>query len=339
MPESIGGYYANGQLHWALKIPDGLSLLLHLTPNGYVTGLSSAPPADRPSLVTVVHLAFDTMVGLGFGLLLLGAWLALAWWRHRAAPRSVWFLRATAVSGVAAVVAMESGWIVTEVGRQPWIVYGVLRVSDAVNPAPGLGLGAGGRGRGVRRAVGSDRVRAAAAGPQPPGAGRAAGERRHWVQGGLTMATTLLALMWASVTVYALLAGADFGAGAWDLLSGRTGPGARRRALIEHAIGPVWEANHVWLIFVLVLMWTAFPPAVRRGVVDPVHPADPGGAGGHRPGLGLRVPQGGHRGGGSSGSSGPRSRSPRWSRRSSWARWPAGWRPAGSRPGWPAGTW
>jgi cytochrome bd ubiquinol oxidase subunit II len=74
------------------------------------------------------------------------------------------------------------------------------------------------------------------------------------------VATTLLALMWASVTVYALLAGADFGAGAWDLLSGRTGPGARRRALIEHAIGPVWEANHVWLIFVLVLMWTAFPP-------------------------------------------------------------------------------
>jgi len=74
------------------------------------------------------------------------------------------------------------------------------------------------------------------------------------------MATTLLALMWASVTVYALLAGADFGAGAWDLLAGRTGPGARRRALIEHSIGPVWEANHVWLIFVLVLMWTAFPP-------------------------------------------------------------------------------
>ena len=74
------------------------------------------------------------------------------------------------------------------------------------------------------------------------------------------MAITLLVLMWVSVTVYALLAGADFGAGAWDLLSGRTGPGARRRALIEHSIGPVWEANYVWLIFVLVLMWTAFPP-------------------------------------------------------------------------------
>ncbi len=74
------------------------------------------------------------------------------------------------------------------------------------------------------------------------------------------MALTLLVLMWVSVTVYAVAAGADFGAGAWDLLSGRTGPGARRRALIEHSIGPVWEANHVWLIFVLVLMWTAFPP-------------------------------------------------------------------------------
>jgi cytochrome d ubiquinol oxidase subunit I len=141
VPESIGGYFSGGQLHWALKIPDGLSLLLHLSPSGYVTGLQSAPADDRPSLVTVVHLAFDTMVGLGVGLLLLGAWLALAWWRHRQPPRSVWFLRATAVSGVAAVVAMESGWIVTEVGRQPWIVYGVLRVADAVNPAPGLDWG------------------------------------------------------------------------------------------------------------------------------------------------------------------------------------------------------
>jgi cytochrome bd ubiquinol oxidase subunit II len=76
----------------------------------------------------------------------------------------------------------------------------------------------------------------------------------------MTFAITLLALMWASVTAYALLAGADFGAGAWDLLAGRAGPGAKRRALMEHSIGPVWEANHVWLIFVLVLMWTAFPP-------------------------------------------------------------------------------
>src|SRR5487761_859796 len=75
----------------------------------------------------------------------------------------------------------------------------------------------------------------------------------------MSAALAVLALTWVSVTAYALLAGADFGAGAWDLLAGRRRPGARRRALMEHSIGPVWEANHVWLIFVLVLMWTCFP--------------------------------------------------------------------------------
>jgi cytochrome bd ubiquinol oxidase subunit II len=69
----------------------------------------------------------------------------------------------------------------------------------------------------------------------------------------------VLAIMWTAVTAYALLGGADFGAGIWDLLAGSRDRGAPRRALIEHAIGPVWEANHVWLIFVLVLLWTAFP--------------------------------------------------------------------------------
>jgi cytochrome bd ubiquinol oxidase subunit II len=71
----------------------------------------------------------------------------------------------------------------------------------------------------------------------------------------------ILAIMWTAVSAYALLGGADFGAGIWDLLAGGRTAGAPRRALIEHAIGPVWEANHVWLIFVLVLLWTAFPPA------------------------------------------------------------------------------
>jgi cytochrome d ubiquinol oxidase subunit II len=70
----------------------------------------------------------------------------------------------------------------------------------------------------------------------------------------------VLAVIWLAVTAYALLGGADFGAGAWDLLAGRRAAGAPRRALISRAIGPVWEANHVWLIFVLVLLWTAFPP-------------------------------------------------------------------------------
>ncbi len=77
----------------------------------------------------------------------------------------------------------------------------------------------------------------------------------------MILADVVLVLMWLGLTAYTLFAGADFGAGVWDLLAGRAGPGAPRRRLIEHAIGPVWEANHVWLIFVLVVLWTGFPPA------------------------------------------------------------------------------
>ena len=67
--------------------------------------------------------------------------------------------------------------------------------------------------------------------------------------------------LWLGVTAYAILAGADFGAGFWDLVAGGAARGARPRALIDRAITPVWEANHVWLIFILVVLWTAFPEA------------------------------------------------------------------------------
>jgi cytochrome d ubiquinol oxidase subunit II len=73
------------------------------------------------------------------------------------------------------------------------------------------------------------------------------------------LANLALIVMWVGLTCYALFAGADFGAGAWDLLAGSAERGAARRKLIEHSIGPVWEANHVWLIFVVVLLWTCFP--------------------------------------------------------------------------------
>jgi cytochrome d ubiquinol oxidase subunit I len=140
-PEALGGYYSGGTLHDAIKIPDGLSLLTHFNPHSVIQGLDAVPLDDRPSLVTVVHLSFDSMVGIGFGLLLLGAWLAWAWWRHHDHPKSKWFLRAVAVSGLAATLAMELGWVTTEVGRQPWIVYKVLRVSNAVNPEHGIQYG------------------------------------------------------------------------------------------------------------------------------------------------------------------------------------------------------
>lgn len=75
----------------------------------------------------------------------------------------------------------------------------------------------------------------------------------------MTLADVLAAVMWIGVTAYALFGGADFGAGFWDLLAGGARRGERQRALVEHSIGPVWEANHVWLIFILVVMWTSFP--------------------------------------------------------------------------------
>ena len=75
------------------------------------------------------------MVGIGTALLLLGAWLGFVWWRRREIPRTPWFLRAVAVSGVGAILALWFGWIVTEVGRQPWIVQGYMRTEEAVTEA------------------------------------------------------------------------------------------------------------------------------------------------------------------------------------------------------------
>ncbi|MFL5905140.1 MAG: cytochrome d ubiquinol oxidase subunit II, partial [Solirubrobacteraceae bacterium] len=77
----------------------------------------------------------------------------------------------------------------------------------------------------------------------------------------MTSADIVLAVLWIGITAYAILGGADFGAGLWDLLAGRSEPGRRPRALIDRAITPVWEANHTWLIFDLVVLWTAFSPA------------------------------------------------------------------------------
>ena len=86
-------------------------------------------------------------------------------------------------------------------------------------------------------------------------------------------ADATIAVLWVSVTLYAILGGADFGGGLWDLLAGGAARGRRPRALIDHAIGPVWETNHVWLIFDLVILWTAFPAAfaaITSTLFDPL---------------------------------------------------------------------
>jgi cytochrome d ubiquinol oxidase subunit I len=139
-PLHLGGIVQDGELRYAIKIPNGLSLLVGERPSTVVVGLDRVPPADRPP-VTIVHLAFDLMVAIGFGLLLLGLWLLVAWLRRRDLPRTRWFLWFAALGGVGSVVAVEAGWVLTEVGRQPWVVYGHLRTADAVNPAPGLATG------------------------------------------------------------------------------------------------------------------------------------------------------------------------------------------------------
>jgi cytochrome d ubiquinol oxidase subunit I len=136
--EHIGGIYINDELRYAIVLPHVLAFLAKGDANATVAGLDAVPANDRPQAVTLIHLAFDLMVAIGFLLLGLGLWLGVSGLRLRRAPASKSFLRAVVVAGPAAAVAMECGWIVTEVGRQPWIVYQVMRTEDAVNPAPGL---------------------------------------------------------------------------------------------------------------------------------------------------------------------------------------------------------
>ena len=140
VPEVLGGFFVGGHVRYGLPIPDGASLLSGFSPSTKIKGLDAIPTAVRPpgDLVTIVHLSFDVMVGTGFALAGLAIWFALVWWRTRAASPSRWFLRAVGVSGLVSVVSLESGWVVTEVGRQPWTVVGLLLTRDAVQTSGNL---------------------------------------------------------------------------------------------------------------------------------------------------------------------------------------------------------
>jgi cytochrome d ubiquinol oxidase subunit I len=134
VPEILGGVLVDGQVRYGIPIPSGASLLSGWSPSTRILGLEAVPARVRPpdDLVTVVHLAFDVMVGIGTALLLLSAWYALSWLRRRSFPENRVFLLLTAVAGALTVVALEAGWVVTEVGRQPWTVVGLLLTRDAV---------------------------------------------------------------------------------------------------------------------------------------------------------------------------------------------------------------
>src|SRR5215218_6000686 len=122
--EYVGGICTDDGVKGAIAIPDLDSFLVGFSADTEVTGLDDIPVDERPPANTLLHLAFDTMVGIGSALLLLGLWVAFVWWKRREIPQTRWFLRAVAVSGGGAILALWCGWIVTEVGRQPWIVRG-----------------------------------------------------------------------------------------------------------------------------------------------------------------------------------------------------------------------
>src|SRR5690349_14794061 len=136
--EYIYGRCTSDGVKGGIGIPGFDSFLVGFSTDTQVTGLDTVPPNDRPPANTMLHWAFDTMVGICSAMIALGLWLAFVWWRRRDIPETRWFLRAVAVSGIAAVVALECGWIVTEVGRQPWVVYEVMRTEDAVTGASGV---------------------------------------------------------------------------------------------------------------------------------------------------------------------------------------------------------
>lgn len=127
---------------YAIEIPYLLSILAHGDPNATVKGLNEFPKDQHPP-VAIVHFAFQIMVACGMLMIAVAVWGAWLWWRNRRQGAgkwidSRWFLRALVFAAPLGFIAVETGWVVTEVGRQPWIIYGVMRTAEAVTPMPGL---------------------------------------------------------------------------------------------------------------------------------------------------------------------------------------------------------
>jgi cytochrome d ubiquinol oxidase subunit I len=139
-PVHILGWYSGGRVEYGIPLPHMLSLLAFHDPNATVTGVDSVPPRDRPP-VNVVRFSFQTMVGIGTLLALLSLIYVMVRVRRKRLPESVWFYRAVVVAGPLSIVALIAGWVTTEVGRQPWVVYHVMRTSQAVTGARGVPVG------------------------------------------------------------------------------------------------------------------------------------------------------------------------------------------------------
>jgi cytochrome d ubiquinol oxidase subunit I len=140
-PLIIGGWPdpETGEVHFGIEIPDLLSILAHWDPNAEVVGLNDFPPDEIPD-PRLVHPFFDLMVGSFFIMALAAVWFWWRYWRHREVAgdkRLLWLLVFASPFGL---IALESGWLVTEFGRQPWIITGVMKVSEGATPNPGIGV-------------------------------------------------------------------------------------------------------------------------------------------------------------------------------------------------------
>jgi len=138
-PLTLGGWpdMDRRETRFAIDIPSGLSLLAFHDPGAVVKGLDAAPRDEWPN-VPAVHLAFQLMVALGTYLALVALWAGWRAWRGADLAHDRWLLRAIALATPLGFIAVETGWMVTELGRQPWVIYGVLKTADAVTPMPGL---------------------------------------------------------------------------------------------------------------------------------------------------------------------------------------------------------
>jgi cytochrome d ubiquinol oxidase subunit I len=138
----LGGWYDEdtGEVKYGIPIPRLLSLLAFHDPNAEVQGLNEVPADDRPP-VNLVRITFQAMVAIGFFLALVGVIHLYRLLRQRGLPSTPWFYRAVIAAGPLAVVALIAGWVTTEVGRQPWVVYGVMRTEEAVTGASGIPVG------------------------------------------------------------------------------------------------------------------------------------------------------------------------------------------------------
>lgn len=138
-PLVVGGIpdEATGTVKYAIKIPGLLSFMAHGDINAQVQGLDSIPKENHPP-VAVTHYAFQIMVGLGMFMMLIAVLYFIGLWKKKQWLQSKWLLKLFVIATPVGFIAVEAGWTVTEVGRQPWIIHGIMRTADAVTPMPGI---------------------------------------------------------------------------------------------------------------------------------------------------------------------------------------------------------